>query len=175
MLMTPCYTANFVAPEVLRKQGYDKACDIWSLGILLYTMLGGLPPFSASADDDPDRILRRIEEGSISFDGPHLAAVSSDVKALILGMLHRDPVRRLTIREVLGHAWLRVGSGAGTSFDLGPASASGDRIDVARVKLAVDNTFTAFNKPTAVKLAPVVKSSLASRRKKSIPSMKLDP
>lgn len=41
LLMTPCYTANFAAPEVLRKQGYDQACDIWSLGVLLYTMLAG--------------------------------------------------------------------------------------------------------------------------------------
>jgi len=41
LLMTPCYTANFVAPEVLKKQGYDAACDIWSLGVLMYTLLSG--------------------------------------------------------------------------------------------------------------------------------------
>ncbi len=41
LLMTPCYTANFVAPEVLKKQGYDAACDVWSMGVLLYTMLVG--------------------------------------------------------------------------------------------------------------------------------------
>lgn len=41
LLMTPCYTANFVAPEVLKKQGYDVACDIWSLGILFFIMLSG--------------------------------------------------------------------------------------------------------------------------------------
>ena len=41
LLMTPCYTATFVAPEVLKKQGYDRACDVWSLGVLLYTMLAG--------------------------------------------------------------------------------------------------------------------------------------
>lgn len=41
LLMTPCYTANFVAPEVLKRQGYDAACDIWSLGVLLYIMLSG--------------------------------------------------------------------------------------------------------------------------------------
>lgn len=41
LLMTPCYTANFVAPEVLKKQGYNQACDIWSMGVLLYTMLTG--------------------------------------------------------------------------------------------------------------------------------------
>ena len=41
LLMTPCYTANFVAPEVLKRQGYDAACDVWSLGILLFIMLAG--------------------------------------------------------------------------------------------------------------------------------------
>ncbi|KAJ1527862.1 hypothetical protein ONE63_007802 [Megalurothrips usitatus] len=41
LLMTPCYTANFVAPEVLKRQGYDEACDIWSLGIILYILLAG--------------------------------------------------------------------------------------------------------------------------------------
>ena len=39
--MTPCYTANFVAPEVLKRQGYDAACDVWSVGILLFIMLAG--------------------------------------------------------------------------------------------------------------------------------------
>lgn len=41
MLMTPCFTAQFVAPEVLKRQGYDMAVDVWSLGVLLYVMLGG--------------------------------------------------------------------------------------------------------------------------------------
>jgi p90 ribosomal S6 kinase len=42
LLMTPCYTAAFAAPEVLKRQGYDMSCDVWSLGVLLYTMLSGL-------------------------------------------------------------------------------------------------------------------------------------
>jgi p90 ribosomal S6 kinase len=41
LLMTPCYTANYAAPEVLKRQGYDAACDIWSLGVMLYIMLSG--------------------------------------------------------------------------------------------------------------------------------------
>lgn len=41
LLMTPCYTAHYAAPEVLKKQGYDAACDIWSLGVLLFIMLSG--------------------------------------------------------------------------------------------------------------------------------------
>lgn len=45
LLMTPCYTAQFVAPEILKKQGYDMNCDIWSLGVLLFTMLSGYVRF----------------------------------------------------------------------------------------------------------------------------------
>lgn len=67
LLMTPCYTANFVAPEVLRRQGYDLACDIWSLGVLLYIMLDGKTPFASTPNDSPDMILSRIGSGQIDF------------------------------------------------------------------------------------------------------------
>lgn len=39
LLTTPCYTAMYVAPEVLKKQGYDAACDVWSLGVLVHIKL----------------------------------------------------------------------------------------------------------------------------------------
>lgn len=64
LLMTPCYTANFVAPEVLKRQGYDAACDVWSLGVLLYTMLAGRTPYATGPNDSADVILRRIGESS---------------------------------------------------------------------------------------------------------------
>ncbi|KAF3812916.1 hypothetical protein GH733_019258 [Mirounga leonina] len=70
LLMTPCYTANFVAPEVLKRQGYDAACDIWSLGVLLYTMLTGYTPFANGPDDTPEEILARIGSGKFSLSGP---------------------------------------------------------------------------------------------------------
>lgn len=68
LLMTPCYTANFVAPEVLKRQGYDLACDIWSLGVLLYIMLEGKTPFASSPNDSPEMILTRIGSGHIDLD-----------------------------------------------------------------------------------------------------------
>lgn len=68
LLMTPCYTANFVAPEVLKRQGYDLACDIWSLGVLLYIMLDGKTPFASSPNDSPEMILARIGSEKIDLE-----------------------------------------------------------------------------------------------------------
>ncbi|KAA0716925.1 Ribosomal protein S6 kinase alpha-3 [Triplophysa tibetana] len=80
LLMTPCYTANFVAPEVLKKQGYDAACDIWSLGVLLYTMLAGFTPFANGTNDTPEEILARIGSGKFSLKGGFWNSVSIQAK-----------------------------------------------------------------------------------------------
>lgn len=68
LLMTPCYTANFVAPEVLKRQGYDQLCDIWSLGVLLYIILSGKTPFASTPNDEPETILKRIGSGQIDLE-----------------------------------------------------------------------------------------------------------
>uniref|UniRef100_A0A671PF60 non-specific serine/threonine protein kinase n=1 Tax=Sinocyclocheilus anshuiensis TaxID=1608454 RepID=A0A671PF60_9TELE len=89
LLMTPCYTANFVAPEVLKKQGYDAACDIWSLGILLYTMLAGFTPFANGPDDTPEEILARIGSGKFALSGGNWDTVSdaAKVKPILSGAM----------------------------------------------------------------------------------------
>ncbi|XP_075059401.1 ribosomal protein S6 kinase alpha-2 isoform X2 [Mixophyes fleayi] len=80
LLMTPCYTANFVAPEVLKRQGYDAACDIWSLGILLYTMIAGFTPFANGPEDTPEEILARIGSGKYVLTGGNWDSVSDAAK-----------------------------------------------------------------------------------------------
>uniref|UniRef100_A0AAV2JJU5 Protein kinase domain-containing protein n=1 Tax=Knipowitschia caucasica TaxID=637954 RepID=A0AAV2JJU5_KNICA len=80
LLMTPCYTANFVAPEVLKRQGYDEGCDIWSLGVLLYTMLAGFTPFANGPEDTPNEILNRIGNGHFSLTGGNWDTVSDATK-----------------------------------------------------------------------------------------------
>uniref|UniRef100_A0A8B9KDW2 non-specific serine/threonine protein kinase n=1 Tax=Astyanax mexicanus TaxID=7994 RepID=A0A8B9KDW2_ASTMX len=106
LLMTPCYTANFVAPEVLKKQGYDAACDIWSLGILLYTMLAGFTPFANGPDDTPEEILARIGSGKYILSGGNWDTVSDAAKDIVTKMLHVDPHQRLTAPLVLRHPWI---------------------------------------------------------------------
>ncbi|KFR01981.1 Ribosomal protein S6 kinase alpha-2, partial [Opisthocomus hoazin] len=106
LLMTPCYTANFVAPEVLKRQGYDAACDIWSLGILLYTMLAGFTPFANGPDDTPEEILARIGSGKYALTGGNWDSVSDTAKDIVSKMLHVDPHQRLTAVQVLRHPWI---------------------------------------------------------------------
>uniref|UniRef100_A0A3B3VB63 non-specific serine/threonine protein kinase n=1 Tax=Poecilia latipinna TaxID=48699 RepID=A0A3B3VB63_9TELE len=103
LLMTPCYTATFMAPEVPLKQGYDAACDIWSLGILLYTMIAGFSPFASSPNDTAEEILAQIGSGKVVITGGNWDLVSEAAKDIVIKMLHVDPHQRLTAPQVGYH------------------------------------------------------------------------
>ncbi|XP_048468976.1 ribosomal protein S6 kinase 2 alpha-like isoform X3 [Rhincodon typus] len=167
LLMTPCYTANFVAPEVLKRQGYDEGCDIWSLGVLLYTMLAGYTPFANGPDDTPSEILARIGSGHYNLQGGNWDKASSAAKDLVSKMLHVDPHRRLTAKQVLKHQWI-------VNRDQLPQSQL-TRQDVHLIKGAMAATFSALNSsPPAPKLESVKASTLAQRRElKKLPSTSL--
>ncbi|XP_005390709.1 PREDICTED: ribosomal protein S6 kinase alpha-2 isoform X3 [Chinchilla lanigera] len=157
LLMTPCYTANFVAPEVLKRQGYDAACDVWSLGILLYTMLAGFTPFANGPDDTPEEILARIGSGKYALSGGNWDSISDAAKDVVSKMLHVDPQQRLTAIQVLKHPWI-----VNREF-LSQNQLS--RQDIHLVKGAMAATYFALNRtPQAPRLEPVLSSSLAQRR-----------
>ncbi|XP_007484948.1 ribosomal protein S6 kinase alpha-2 isoform X3 [Monodelphis domestica] len=157
LLMTPCYTANFVAPEVLKRQGYDAACDIWSLGILLYTMLAGFTPFANGPDDTPEEILARISSGKYALSGGNWDSVSDAAKDVVSKMLHVDPHQRLTAVQVLRHPWI-INKDYLSQNQL-------SRQDVHLVKGAMAATYLALNRtPQAPRLEPVLSSNLAQRR-----------
>ena len=69
LLMTPCFTKSYGAPEVLSRQAYDVSCDIWSLGCIMYTMLVGATPFGITPEDKENDILKKLNEGVIDFSG----------------------------------------------------------------------------------------------------------
>ncbi|XP_055499465.1 ribosomal protein S6 kinase alpha-6 isoform X2 [Leucoraja erinacea] len=158
LLMTPCYTANFVAPEVLMRGGYDAACDIWSLGVLLYTMLAGYTPFANGPNDTAEEILLRIGSGKFSLTGGNWDTVSDAAKDLLSNMLHVDPHQRFTAEQVLKHAWIACRDQL-PHFQL-------NRQDAPHlVKGAMAATYSALNHKTLRPvLEPVAASSLAQRR-----------
>uniref|UniRef100_A0A8C6PP17 non-specific serine/threonine protein kinase n=1 Tax=Nothobranchius furzeri TaxID=105023 RepID=A0A8C6PP17_NOTFU len=157
LLMTPCYTANFVAPEVLKKQGYDTACDIWSLGVLLYTMLTGFTPFANGPEDTPEEILARIGSGKFSLSGGYWTSVSAEAKDLVSKMLHVDPHQRLTATQVLRHPWV-------TRRDQLPKFTLNRQDAPQKVKGAMAATYSALNRNISPVLEPVGRSTLAQRR-----------
>ncbi|XP_052341803.1 ribosomal protein S6 kinase alpha-1-like isoform X2 [Oncorhynchus keta] len=166
LLMTPCYTANFVAPEVLKRQGYDEGCDIWSLGVLLYTMLAGFTPFANGPEDTPDEILSRIGSGHFTLTGGNWDAVSEAAKDLVSKMLHVDPHQRLTAMQVLKHPWI-VQRDKLSNSQL-------QHQDAKLVKGAMAATYSALksSQPTP-ELKPIESSFLAQRRVKKLPSTSL--
>uniref|UniRef100_UPI0009B4D224 ribosomal protein S6 kinase alpha-2 n=1 Tax=Monopterus albus TaxID=43700 RepID=UPI0009B4D224 len=157
LLMTPCFTATFMAPEVLRKQGYDAACDIWSLGILLYTMIAGFSPFASTPKDTAEEILAQIASGKLMITGGNWDLVTDSAKDIVSKMLHVDPHQRLTAPQVLRHPWIverdQLSDRALT------------RQDAVTVKGALSATYAALRRcaPAPV-LEPVQSSSLAQRR-----------
>uniref|UniRef100_A0A8C6UHF2 non-specific serine/threonine protein kinase n=1 Tax=Neogobius melanostomus TaxID=47308 RepID=A0A8C6UHF2_9GOBI len=166
LLMTPCYTANFVAPEVLKRQGYDEGCDIWSLGVLLYTMIAGFTPFANGPEDTPNEILNRIGNGHFSLTGGNWDTVSEAAKDLVSKMLHVDPHQRLTAKQVLRHPWI-------IHRDKLPNSQLPHQ-DPSLVKGAMAATYSALksSQPTP-ELKPIESSFLAQRRVKKLPSTSL--
>ncbi|XP_041062894.1 ribosomal protein S6 kinase alpha-2 [Carcharodon carcharias] len=157
LLMTPCYTANFVAPEVLKRQGYDAACDMWSLGILLYTMLAGFTPFANGPEDTPEEILARIGSGKYALTGGNWDTISEAAKDMVSKMLHVDPHQRHTAAQVLRHPWIMKREYLSQN--------QLSRHDAHLVKGAMAATYFALNRtPQAPRLEPVLASNLAQRR-----------
>ncbi|GIX71574.1 ribosomal protein S6 kinase 2 alpha [Caerostris extrusa] len=168
LLMTPCYTANFVAPEVLKKQGYDEACDIWSMGVLLYTMLAGHTPFAYGPTDKTNEILERIGEARFDLTSGNWANITTAAKHLVQKMLHVDPKQRYRATDVLNHAWI-------TSKDQLPNCQLVLQEEPAVVKGAMAATFRAINTiPNSPTLQPVEASKLARRRQRSRPKSSTD-
>lgn len=97
-------TPYYVAPEVLRGN-YDQQCDVWSLGVLLYVILAGYPPFYGESQHE---IFRKITHGVYDYEREEWNDVSKEARGLIDSMLVVNPQSRITLSQVLKHSWFAL-------------------------------------------------------------------
>ncbi|CAL1608060.1 unnamed protein product [Knipowitschia caucasica] len=106
-LQTPCYTPYYVAPEVLGPEKYDKSCDMWSLGVIMYILLCGFPPFYSNTGQAISPGMRqRIRRGQFDFPDPEWDDVSDEAKQIIVDLLKTNPSERMTIQQFMNHPWI---------------------------------------------------------------------
>ncbi|KAH7727160.1 Protein kinase domain containing protein [Aphelenchoides avenae] len=127
-LASPVGSAEFMAPEVVDAfvgdaLKYDKRCDMWSLGVIIYIMLCGYPPFYGECEsencgwdqgeqctDCQESLFHRIQRGDFDFPEEEWANISREAKDLISHLLVKNVRQRYTADDVLEHPWVVHGA-----------------------------------------------------------------
>jgi calcium-dependent protein kinase len=94
-------TSYYIAPEVLGKK-YTEKCDIWSIGVILYILLSGKPPFDGDNDEE---ITEQVKIGQVNLKGSVWNEISAEGKSMIKKMLTKDQKLRISAREALVDTW----------------------------------------------------------------------
>jgi calcium/calmodulin-dependent protein kinase I len=103
-LQTQCGTEGYVAPEILEhRPAYDVQCDVWSLGVVLYIIIGGYRPFRGNGEE----VLRLIRYGEFKFHKRYWSEISEEAKILISRMLTVNPIARITATGALLSEWIQ--------------------------------------------------------------------
>jgi serine/threonine protein kinase len=110
---TTCGTPGYVAPEILEQRPYRDACDFWSVGVVLFILLSGTPPFY---DEDNFALFEKIKRCDYNFNAPSWQSISSGAKDLISKLLVADPEARLTGEQIMSHPWI-LGQSLSTTTD----------------------------------------------------------
>jgi serine/threonine protein kinase len=108
-LNVPVGTPGYVAPEVVQCLDDESKCyglevDMWAVGVVMYILLCGYPPFYA---EDDDEVFDQILAGDFEYPSPHWDSISSEAKDLINKLLVVDPTKRMKAEEALKHPWLK--------------------------------------------------------------------
>ncbi|MQM09686.1 hypothetical protein Taro_042564 [Colocasia esculenta] len=126
LLHTQCGTPAYVAPEVLRKKGYDGTkADLWSCGVILYVLLAGFLPFQ---DENLMRLYRKVFKAEYEFP----PWFSTGARRLISRLLVADPEKRISVPEIVQDPWFRKGFSRPIAFSF-PDHPKGGSLTVAAI------------------------------------------
>ncbi len=102
-------TPYYIAPEVLNKN-YGAKCDIWSIGVITYIILSGIPPFNGASDQE---IMKKVKLGKFNFNDPSWKQISDQCKDFISALLTLDQNTRPSAEAALKHPFLASAVTAG--------------------------------------------------------------
>ncbi|KAA1087502.1 hypothetical protein PGT21_032696 [Puccinia graminis f. sp. tritici] len=102
-LMTMCGSPGYAAPEILNNQGHGKPVDLWSIGVITYTLLCGYSPFRS---ENRAELIKETTRAKVEFHQRYWTNISSAAKDFILGLLKPNPEDRMTAEQALQHRWL---------------------------------------------------------------------
>jgi calcium/calmodulin-dependent protein kinase I len=149
-LTTQCGTPGYVAPEILEGKPYDTQADMWSLGVIVYILLGGYPPFIEQNQRD---LFRKIRKGQYKFHDEYWGQVSTDAKDLIRSLLTVSPSDRRTAKAVIeSDKWMKAGDDVLAHQDLGVNLAEFKKFNAKRKFKAAVKTVMATQKLSSLGL-----------------------
>lgn len=169
-LVTPCYTPYYVAPEILKAKiellsTYDISCDIWSLGVIMYILIAGYPPFQSTQNKVTPNMRKKILEADYTFPAKEFHEVSQEAKDLIDGMLEIDPAKRITILDIMKSDWIRKHN----KVQKTPMNSLNQKEsyleDYTEIKNLIDNDELGISPKMLIKPLSQVNNSLLDRRR----------
>merc|ERR1719491_1856930 len=142
-LTTQCGTPGYVASEILEGKPYDTKADMWSIGVIVYILLGGYPPF---IETNQRTLFRKIRKGQYEFHEEYWGQVSEDAKDLIRNLLTVDPDQRIDSSQALADKWIGADAAKLASLDLGSGLAQLKKFNAKRKFKAAVSTVMVANK-----------------------------
>ena len=146
-LTTQCGTPGYVAPEILEGKAYDTQADMWSLGVIVYILLGGYPPF---IEQNQRELFRKIRKGQYEFHDEYWGQVSDEAKNMISKLLTVNPSQRYDAAAAIANPWIGADASKLAGLDLGVNLEQFKKFNAKRKFKAAVKTVVAANKLTSL-------------------------
>lgn len=172
---TICGTPNYIAPEVLggKQTGHSFEVDIWAIGIMMYALLIGKPPFQAK---DVQVIYDRIKKTEYTF--PEDKPISDSAKVLIKDLLSLNPLNRPTVNEILNYEWFK-GPFPDKTYEISLSETPAGLEQITRTQSAINFTNTKTNAgiytPRSKNPVEILRSDLHSEQPRALLPTSLSP
>ncbi|XP_077819658.1 serine/threonine-protein kinase 33 isoform X4 [Macaca mulatta] len=170
MLQATCGTPIYMAPEVINAHDYSQQCDIWSIGVIMYMLFCGEPPFLASSEE---KLFELIRKGELHFENPVWNSISDCAKSVLKQLMKVDPAHRITAKELLDNQWLtstayekQFPATSKDNYETCSSSFTSNKLLPAEIKGEMEKTPVTPSQGTATKYP--AKSRALSRTKKKL-------